>query len=228
MAFGQNSASSRSFGPNAKLYYAAIKQKNLPAPLFEIKRKKAGTEKEYEPVDDKAKFLSGNLTDIRNKKSKFEGKDIESVSATFQDGDDIVFLTIPHNYLGWNILNSFCNLQTFNGIEVGVYQSKPREGQTKTFPSSAVRQGGELIKARFANQELPEIPKHKIGNDVISDKTARIAFFVAQVEELSKRVRASVAASPVANHGAQTPAPSDVDEPAPHDDGPTIPDDVPF
>jgi len=156
MAFGQRSANARSFGPNAKLYYASVKQKDLPAPIFEVKRKKDGTEKDYEVVDATAKFVSGDIIDIRNKKGKTpQGKEVESVSATLQDKDDIVFLTIPHNYLGWNILNSFFALKTFNGVEVGVYQSKPRPDQPKTFPSSAVRQNGELVKARFANDQLP-------------------------------------------------------------------------
>jgi len=197
MAFGQTSSNSNSFGPNAKLYYATIKQKDLPAPIIEITRKKPGAEKQYETVEAAAKYISGNLIEIRNKKTKVkDNKELESVSAVLQDGDDVVFLNIHHNYLGWNILNSLCNLKTFDGIELGVYQSKPRDGQTKTFPSSAVRQNGQMVKGKFANDELPAIPKHVIGKDTISDKTARTAFFITQVEELSKVVKASAPVNP--------------------------------
>lgn len=197
MAFGQNSTSSNSFGPNAKLYYATIKQKDLPAPVIEITRKKPGADKVYEVVEPAARFLSGNLIEIRNRKTKVkDNKELESVSAVFQDGDDVVFLQIHHNYLGWNILNSLCNLKTFENLELGVYQSKPREGQTKTFPSSVIRQNNQMVKGKFANDELPAIPKHVIGRDTISDKTARTAFFVAQVEELAKVVKASAPVNP--------------------------------
>lgn len=224
MAFGQTSSNSNNFGPNAKLYYASIKQKDLPSPIIEVTRKKPGTERDYETVEAAAKYVSGNIVEIKNRKSEVKGKELKSVSVVLQDGDDVVFLNVHHNYLGWNILNSLCNLKTFDGIELGVYQSKPREGQTKTFPSSVVRQNGQMIKGKFANDELPAIPKHVIGDDTISDKTARTAFFIAQVEELSKLVKASAPVNPKKSAASEV---NHQESDTENGDGP-LDEDVPF
>ncbi len=232
MAFGQNSTNGRQFGPNAKVYYVTVKQKNLPSPIFEIKRKKAGTEKEYETVDNKAKFLSGNLIDLYTKENKTkEQKTIKSVSATFVDKDDVYFLTVHHDYLGWNLMNSFCGLKDYTGLEIGLYQSKPKDGQTKTYASVALRQAGQLVKGAFDNKDLPEIPKHKVGDDIISDKTARVAFFIEKMNELSKVVKANnpVASSSNSESNANLVPAGGVDEEN-DNDGTSIenPDDPPF
>ena len=203
MAFGQNSSSGRQFGANAKLYYVSIKQKDLPCPVFEFKRKKEGTEKEYEIVDNKAKFLSGNLIELKTKENKNKDqKVIKSVSAVFQDKDDVYFLTIHHDYLGWNILNSLCALKTFEGIEIGLYQSKPKAGSTKTYASVAVRQDGNLVRGAFENKDLPEVPKVVVGDTSVSDKTARTAFFITHIEALSKAVKAAAPAGTPVKAGA--------------------------
>ncbi len=190
MAFGKSSTNSNDFGPNAKFYYVTIKQKELPAPIFEV-RQKTG-DKEYTIVDPAAKFLSGDLISIRNKEGKTKAdKTIKSFVATFIDKDDVYFLTLQQDYLSWNILNSLLALKSYKGIEIGLYQSKPKAGKTKTYASAGTRQAGELVYGKFKNEDLPEIPRHQIGEDFISDKTKVIAFYQAQVEEFSKVLKAA-------------------------------------
>lgn len=215
MAFGQRSTqSANQFGPNTKVFFVSIRekdqQKDLAQPFFEIKKK---VDKEYVVVEggaikDQVKYLGGDLVDLRNKVFKHEGKDIESVTATFVDKvkDEAYITTISHGYLGWNILNSFAALKTYNGIEIGLYQSKPKDGKPKGFNSAAVRQGagGHLIYGKFKNEELPKIPKIQVGKDVHSDKTAMIAFWTAQVEELSKVIKAAAPAGAGTSVGAAT------------------------
>lgn len=207
MAFGQRSSqSANQFGPNTKVFFVSIKEKDLPQPFFEIKQKvgEKYVVMQGGAIDDQVKFLGGDLVDIRNKVFKHEGKDIESVSATFVDKtkDEAYITTLSHGYLGWNIMNSLSALKTYNGIEIGLYQSKPKEGKLKGFNSAAVRQGagGSLVYGKFKNDELPKIPKIQVGKDVHSDKTAMIAFWTAQMEELSKIVKSATPAG-VATQG---------------------------
>jgi hypothetical protein len=192
MAFGNRSSQSGTqFGPNTKVFYVSIKEKNLEQPYFEIKQKEGDKYVTIHSVADKIKYLGGNLVDLRNKVFQHEGKDIESVSATFVDAekDEAYLLTISHGYLGRNILNSLLSLKTFNGIEIGLYVTKPKPGHEKGFNSAAVRQNQALIYGKFKNEELPKITKVKVGKDVHSDTTEITAFFTAQVEEFSKTVR---------------------------------------
>lgn len=211
MAFGQRSTQSATqFGPNTKVYYAAIKQKDLPQPFFEIKQKEGNDYVIVAGIDKEVKFLGGDLIELRNKMFKYEGKDIESVVATFVDKakDEAYITTISHGYLGWNILNSIANLKSYTNLEIGLYTSKPKEGQTKGFHSAATRQGatGALIYGKFKKEELPNIPKIQVGKDVHSDTSLMVAFWTAQVEELSKLIKA---ANPA---GAGTPASATVAE----------------
>lgn len=202
MAFGKSSGG-HNFPPGTKVYYGKIKTKDLPAPIIEIKKKEGD---DMAIVDPAAKFVSGNLISIHNKEFKHDKKVIKSVSAAFQDKDEVVFLSIPHTYLGRNILNSLLALKTFNGVEIGVYQSKPKPDakDQRGFPSSAVRQNGELVYGKFKKEELPEIPKVKVGSELYSDDTAITAFFVKQVEELGKVIKANApaGANVKTSHGA--------------------------
>lgn len=201
MAFGKTSGG-RNYGPNAKLFYFRLKTKDLPEPKFEVSVKKAGAEggkDAYETVDDNARFVEGNLIEISNKEFKHDKKTIKSVSVTLQDTsegkNEVYFVTIPHTYLGRNILNSLIALKSFEGVQIAVYKGKPRPDKNdpskmiEGFHSSAVRQNGELVYGKFKNEELPKIPKVKVGEQLFSDDTEITSFFIAQVNELAKALK---------------------------------------
>lgn len=235
MAFGKN-AGGRNYGPNAQFFYFQLKSKDLPEPVFEVSQKQG---EELKVVDAGARFVQGNLIDIRNKEFKHNNKTIRSVSATFQDQSDgkneVYFVNIPHTYLGRNILNSLLALSSYENVQIGIYKSKgkpdPKTGAMRDgFHSSAVRQGsgGDLVYGKFKNEELPKIPKIPVGDEVLSDTKEITEFFTAQVNELSKRVKsassaqANASSSSVSDTGAEQYA----GEP---DAGAEVPDnEVPF
>lgn len=209
MAFGQRSAQSNAqFGPNTKVYFVSIKEKDLEQPYFEIKAKDdSGKYVIVGAISDKIKYLGGALIGLKNKTFKYEGKDIESTTATFVDKakDEAYLLTISQGYLGRNILNSILNLKTFEGLELGLYVSKPKEGQAKGFHSVALRQNGVLIYGKFKMEELPKINKVKVGKDVHSDATEINAFYTKHIEEFAKVVQAAAPATSAAAPAAATP-----------------------
>lgn len=237
MAFGQRSTqSSNQFGPNTKVFFVSIKEKDLPQPYFEIKTKEGDKMVTVAGVDKQIKFLAGDLVDLRNKKGKTaEGKEIESSTAALVDRekDEAYLLTIGQTYLGRNILNSLFGLKTFNGVEIGLYTSKPKPGQAKGFKSAAVRQNQALIYGKFKNEELPKIVKVQVGKEIHSDQVAINAFFTAQVEEFAKIVRAAAPAGPAtaSNTVSGAIAAADLEDTAatgaetfmPEDEEPTLP-----
>src|ERR1035437_6124281 len=100
MAFGTGN---RSFGANAKLYSFQIKSKDLPAPLFEVKKKGADgkynhilvkDEKTGEMILTTATRVSGNIISAIPKENTYEGKLIRSINLTLQDGDDVYFVSV--------------------------------------------------------------------------------------------------------------------------------------
>ena len=205
MAYGQRSSTSgNQFGPNTKVFFVTIKEKDLPQPFFEIRAKEGEKMVVVAGVDKQVKFLAGDLVDLRNKTGKTpEGKEIESASAVLFDraADEAYFLTIGQTYLGRNILNSLLALKTFGGVEIGLYTSKPKAGKEKGFKSAAVRQNQQLIYGKFKNEELPKIVKVQVGKEIHSDQVAINAHFTAQVEEFGKVIRA---AHPVTPAGGTT------------------------
>jgi hypothetical protein len=237
MAFGQRSSQSTTqFGPNTKVFFVSIKEKDLPQPFFEIKTKEGDKTVVVAGVDKQIKFLAGDLVDIRNKTGKTaEGKEIESASVSIFDRekDEGYIVSVGQTFLGRNILNSLVNLKTFNGIEIGLYTSKPKPGQAKGFKSAAVRQNGQLIYGKFKNEELPEIKKVQVGKEVHSDQVMINAFFTQQVEEFAKVLRAArpAGSTQAGNNTGATPSaepdganpPADTDSFMPGDDEPTLP-----
>lgn len=231
MAFGNRSSNAGSlFGPNTKVFFVSIKEKDLPQPFFEIKTKEG--DKNYvvvHSVKDEIKFLGGDLVDLRNKTSEHNGKEIVSVSATFVDRvkDEAYIVTLSESYLGRNIVNSLIALKTFNGVEIGLYCSKPKEGHAKGFNSAAVRQNGALIYGKFKNEQLPKIPKVKVGKDVHSDTTEITAFFAKQVEEFAKVLRAAQpAGAATASNSVGSASHGDQHDQGPSDDS-FLPEDEP-
>lgn len=231
MAFGKTSGG-RNYGPNAQLFYFQLKTKDLPEPVFEVKRKEGD---ELVTVDTGVRFVEGNLIDIQNKEFKHGKKTIKSVSAVFQDTkggkNEVYFVGIPHTYLGRNILNSLIALRSFEGVQIGVYKSKPRPDlknpavMREGFASSAVRQNGQLVYGKFKNEELPPIPKVQVGEETFGDSTKITEFFTTQVAELAKAVKGAApgyadvpaaATSSATPEGAADPeAAVEVDEPLP-------------
>lgn len=199
MAYGKGGPG---FGPNVKTFSFNLKAKDLPAPQFEVKTKEGDTNVTLEP----ATRVSGDLIGIRHKVFKYQNKDIESVTATLRDGNEVYFVSLPYTYLGRNIINSLAALKSFGGVEISVYRGKPKEPGKPGFDSSAVRQGGDLVYGKYEYKDLPAIPKVKVGKDVFSDATKVNELFKSEVEILDKAIKAK---SPVvagdsasADHGA--------------------------
>lgn len=210
MAFG-NSLGGRNYGPNAKLFYFKLKTKDLPEPVFEVKTK-VGDKLEEVKTAVPTKAVEGDLVDIANKEFKYDKKTIKSVTVTLHDNsegkNEWYFVGVPHTYLGRNILNSLLGLKTYGGVQIAVYKGKPKPDKAdptkmkEGFHSSAIRQGGELVYGKFKNEELPKIPKVKVGSELFSDTTEIEAFFIAQVAEMSKVVKAAAPKVAAATSGS--------------------------
>lgn len=198
MAFGKGSTEKTSrFPDDANIYYAKIRQKKdgnyLPAPVFEIKRK--GEEKgKYVIVDEAAEFVSGNITEITNRKFKNAAtqKETDQVSVILEDtsngSHDVVYLNLDHGQLGWNVMNALLALKSPEDIKISLYQSKAKNPGDKTYGSVAVRQHNELIKGVYSNDQLPVVEKVDVEGTLIAKKGERTKFFISKIDELSKKL----------------------------------------
>lgn len=206
MAFGKGG----SFSPGTKIFSFKIRSKDLPAPVFEVSQKGPEGATERTIISKDTTRVSGTLIGIRNKEFEYQGKMIKSVELTLQDKDEIYFVTVGYTYLGRNILNSLLSLKTFIGLEISLYQSKPKPDakDKRGFPSVAIRQNGEIVYGKFDSRkgELPVIKKVKVGETVYSDDTEINSFFLTQVSELAKIVKAKTPEVDSAVHDAAVAA----------------------
>jgi hypothetical protein len=212
MAFGSGS---RSFGPNSVLYSFKIKTKDLPAPIFEVSKK--GEDGKYAVLKGKdatAQRVSGNLIDARLKEHTHNGELIKSLNLTIQDGDDVYFVSVGYTFLGRNLFNALLALKSFDDIEIGLYQSKPKPDAVdkRGFASVALRQHNELVRGLFdPKKDLPPIPKVKLKGKDVSDTGAIDEFFEEKLKGFCKVVNAAApkrvtASAPAAQETASEPS----------------------
>lgn len=210
MAFGKGNSQ---FG-DAKAYSFTIKDKDLPSPIFEVKTK--GDDGKWTPLKETATRVNGRLTGIRYNEFLYKGAQgdslIKSAKAVFRDvveGKHEVYLVdVPFTYLGRNLLNSFLNLKSFGDVAISLYKGKPKKDGPYAgkpgFSSAALYSGKEMVKGRFANNELPVIKKVQLGAKKLSDTTDIDEFFAKQIAELEKVIAAA--------NQAQGDAPSEADQ----------------
>lgn len=171
---------------NLTAYSLRIRTKDLPAPIFEV-QKKVG-EKQYENQGT-TDTISGNLVGVKAKTFTWEGQDIRSVDLSLVDNEEIYFVSIPETMLGMGIVNSVLNLTAFNDVELGLYQTKPKEGQTKTYNAAALRQDGQLVKWKYGNDELPAPDEVVFKGKTQRDYSKRWDFLVKELEEVASKIK---------------------------------------
>jgi hypothetical protein len=208
MAFGTGS----SFGPNVKQYSFKIKSKDQPSPYFEVKHKNGD---KWELLSEKATRVSGNLIGVQHKENEHNGQTIKSVNLTFQDANEVYFVSVGYGYLGRGLFNMLLSLKTFTGVEISLYKTKGK-GDKEGFHTASLRQNGELVKWKFELKDLPEIKKIKIKGQMVGDTEAIDAFYENQIKELAKIVRAN---APVVHNETAAPAPTSTDS-SDNSDGP--------
>ncbi len=191
-----------------KRFAYKIKTKDLPKPIF------------VESEDQNGKFvenaepqynLSGNLIGVEPKETVWQGKTIKSVNVTLVDDEagEIYFITVPYSNLGRGLMNSLLGLKSFSGVEIGLYQTKPKSDGGKTYPAVSLRQGGEIVRWRYDQKDLPPPDEIVFKGEKMRDFSKVEAFFADQLKELNKVIKATPQAQVKATVAAAAGAPDD-------------------
>lgn len=193
-----------------KAFSLKIKTKDLPKPEFVVSERQGD---KFVELPDRENTVSGTLIGIEPKETKWEGKLIKSVNATLTDGDQIFFVTIPYSALGRSLMNAMLNLKTFNDVEIGLYQTKPKTDGGKTYASVSLRQAGEIIRWKFDSKDLPPPKEIEFKGEKMRDYTETENFFAAQLKELNNVIKAKAPArvNETASALAYAPAPNSPD-----------------
>lgn len=184
--------------------------KYLVAPVFEVSRRE-GEKFVSNTEAPTATRVSGALISIGHKEYEWKGptgkRIIQSVNLALMDKDEIYFVTIPYSYTGFGILNSLLNLKTFENVDISLYQTKARVEGGKSYAAGSVWQNDQKVEWKFKKEELPPVTKVKFQGKDLSDLTAVVAFFAAQIKELGKVVKNQTPVVP--NHGAAPTPPAE-------------------
>jgi hypothetical protein len=185
-----------------KAFSLKIKTKDLPKP-------------EFVELPDRENTVSGTLIGVEPKETKWENKLIKSVNVTLTDGDQIFFVTIPYSNLGRSLMNAILNLKSFDDVEIGLYQTKPKTDGGKTYPAASLRQAGEIVRWRFENKDLPAPEEIIFKGEKMRDYTKMETFFAAQLKELNNVVKAKAPAKVASAASVDQPVQEDTSDPVP-------------
>lgn len=176
-----------------KRFAYKIKTKDLLKPHFVESEDQNGT---FVPLAEPQYNLSGNLIGVEPKETVWQGKTIKSVNVTLVDNElgEIYFVTVPYSNLGRGLMNSLLSLKSFNDIEIGLYQTKPKTDGGKTYPAVSLRQDGDMVRWRYAQNELPAPQEIVFKGEKMRDFTAVENFLAEQLKELNKAVKAAIPA----------------------------------
>lgn len=188
-----------------KAFSLKIKTKDLPAPVFVVSERQGD---KFVQLDQTETNVTGTLVAIEPKEFVWEGKTIKSVSATLTDGDQIYFVTIPYSNLGRGLMNSLLSLKEFTDVEIGLYQTRAKVTGGKTYPATSLRQGGEIVRWRFEQKDLPQPDVTTFKGETLRDYTKVETFLAAQLTELNKLVKEKAPAQTAVASAAPVAAPA--------------------
>jgi len=205
MAFGKENKKS-----DLKAYSLKIKTKDLPKPEFVVSERRGD---KFEELPERENTVTGTLIGLEPKETVWQGKTIKSVSATLTDNDQIYFLTIPYSNLGRGLMNSLLNLQSFNDVEIGLYQTKPKVEGGKTYPAVSVRQGGEIVRWKYENKDLPPPEEIKFKGEIMRDFSKLESVLAEKLKEFNKVIKntAPVKTKEAVSAESSAPAADDVE-----------------
>lgn len=173
-----------------KRFAYKIKTKDLPKPIFVESEDQGG--KFVENAEPQYN-LSGNLIGVEPKETVWQGKTIKSVNVTLVDNTagEIYFITVPYSNLGRGLMNSLLALKSFDNVEIGLYQTKPKADGGKTYPAVSLRQAGEIVRWRYDQKDLPPPDEIVFKGEKMRDFTKVETFFADQLKELNKVVKST-------------------------------------
>lgn len=186
-----------------------------PSPKF-FKSEKQG---DAWVVTDSFNAIDGELTNIEHTTYEYQGQVKDKCLMNFKDPDGSE-TNVDANFSGllYTILNSFCNLTKFKGLEVSVWLGKAKEG--KQWPSAGVKQYDEKVGWAYQYEVLPKVSTEVYKGQTIKDDTEVIAFWKERIEAIQRKIKEAKESEP------ETPATQKQSEHPSHSEMPE--DDLPF
>jgi hypothetical protein len=153
-------------------------------PYFEVVRK--NEEGLLKPSGEQPDTIEGRLKHIDSKAREFTRggkKETGPEKATLYIADDAsgetYALSLNYNIASRGLFNRVLNLDGGDNTRFSCWRDK--EGWVVL----SLKQNGENVKYKYAKEELPEVPKVKLGGKEIRDTAAVDAFFKEKLLEFS-------------------------------------------
>lgn len=184
-----------------KLYILKVRTKDADkqsVPVhFEVFEKKSvdinGKTEEKWATATTTRNVSGDLSRVELGEVEYEGEKSPTVKLTIVDNaqKESYLLDLRYNIISRSLFNGLFNLKSFDNIEIGVYQTKPKTKDGKSFAAISLKQNGERVDWKFKKEEIPPVEIVKVGKKGVSNFDNMNEFFLKNLEELSIKVRAN-------------------------------------
>lgn len=141
------------------------------------------------------KDVAGTLTKIETEKKEWEGQEYDVIKIFLQDDSvgETYLLDLRQNLLSRSIFNSLLSLSEFDGVSIGLYETK-KDGET--YAAVSVKRNGERVSWKYKLDELPKVKKVKVGKKEVVDSSEVDEFYIKELNSLGE-VLASNKPAPV-------------------------------
>jgi hypothetical protein len=181
MALNTNTAKNQN-----KLYILKVRTQDAekkPLPVhFEVFEKKT-IEVEGKPED---RWVTATTT-------KDVTGDLNNIEVTLVDDSqkESYLLDLRYNMVSRSLFNSLFGLNSFENLEIGVYQTKPKTADGKSYASISLKQNGKRVDWKFDKNSIPPIETVKIGKKEVSNFDNMNEFYIKHLQNLSVKLRSN-------------------------------------
>lgn len=196
MALNTNTAKNQN-----KLYILKVRTQDAekkPLPVhFEVFEKKTveveGKTEERWVTTTTTKDVTGDLNSIELTEREFKGEKIPGVKVTLVDDSqkESYLLDLRYNIVSRSLFNSLFGLTSFENLEIGVYQTKPKSADGKSYASISLKQNGKRVDWKFDKNSIPPIETVKIGKKEVSNFDNMNEFYIKHLQNLSAKLRSN-------------------------------------
>jgi hypothetical protein len=213
--------------PRSKTKDKDGKSVEIDKPYFEVGRVNPETTK-IEKTEERPTEVSGDLSGIQFKTREFNGVTTAHTVLFLKDTEskETYHIDLTSRISTRSLFNALLNLQSPNGISIGIYRSK------KGFESFGVSQGGVNVKWKYELKDLPQPEKitNKKGEVIQTDYSEGDTLFENELKALAAKFGFSAGKKEAAESASSQPVSktTPASKPAPAGETDTGPSDVPF
>ena len=137
--------------------------------------------------------ITGDLVSVSAKKGEWEGNAFYEAKLTLEDNTanppERYILDLRLSLAVRSLINGVLNLKSGKNIQIGAYDTKPKEAGGRSYPALSLRQNDVRVDWLFKTEDLPAVEKVNFKGKEMTDTTNVDEFYLTKLNEFSEVVK---------------------------------------